>query len=231
MSATGGDVMDTGKWSMRVQACLWSVAAITSFSVGLAVADDLEPRPPGGRQIEYKGKLWPPFPRPVGKEARHVDQYHYTHYWPHPQNCEDRSSVRAVMNIQAANGWVEATTLFNYHFDPETHALNSSGVAHLEYILFRVPAQYRTAFVQRARTAQADQLRVASVQAAASDILQDGSLPPIALRRARAYGTSAEEVDMISRKFIAGTPTPRLGGGAGAGGAGSAASGGGTAPK
>src|SRR6478672_2887019 len=90
--------------------CLWGFAVILSLSAGLVRADDLADPTPGDRQVEYKGLMWPPYPRPRTKPARHIDQYHYTHYWPYPQNCEDRASVRAVINIQAANGWVENTT-------------------------------------------------------------------------------------------------------------------------
>ncbi len=205
----------TGNWSSRTRSCLWGLATFVSLSGGLAFGLDHAEGPPGDRQVEKCGKLWPPFPRPVGKKARCVDQFHYTHYWPYPHTCEDQSSVRAALNMQATNGWVEGTTLFNYHFTKETNQLNSAGMAHLEYILFRVPSQHRAAFVQMSNSAQADQARVASVQAAASGMLQDASLPPIALRRARAYGANAEEIDMISRKFLAGTPTPRLTGNAG----------------
>jgi hypothetical protein len=206
-------------WRKRLASGILGTVTLCAAFGNSAFADDWNDRPVGSTQIEFRGKLWPPFPRPVGKEARCIDQYHYTHYWPYPQNCEDRSSVRTVLNYQAANGWVEATTLFNFHFTPDTHQLNSAGVAHLEYILFRVPTQYRTAFIQNSGSMQSDQIRVANVQAAASSLLNDGSLPPIALRRARSYGASAAEVDMIGRKYILGTPTPRLPAPAAAGGA------------
>jgi hypothetical protein len=208
--------MVTGNWLSRTKSCLLGVATIVSLAGNLALAGDDIERPPGDRQIQHRGKLWPPFPRPVGKPARLVDQYHYTHYWPYPHTCEDKSSVRAALDLQASNGWIEGTTLFNYHFDKETNQLNSAGIAHLEYILFRVPGQHRAAFIQMSSSAQSDQVRVSSVQAAAGELLQDGNLPPIALRRARAYGANAQEIDMISRKFIGSTPTPRLGGNAGA---------------
>ena len=221
------------KWSVRAKSCLLGITTLVGLVGSSAVAGDWNtPRPPGGRQIQGRGLLWPPVPRPVGKEARLIDQYHYSHYWPHPHTCEDRNSILAVMNMQASNGWIEGTTLFNYHFDPKTNELNSAGVAHLEYILFRVPSQHRAAFIQISNSAQIDQQRVAHVQSTAGSLLQDGSLPPIALRRARAYGTNAQEVDMISRKYIAGTPTPRLNGNAGSSsGAGATGAGGGSADE
>jgi hypothetical protein len=97
----------------------------------------------------------------------------------------------------------------------------------LEYILFRVPGQYRSAFVQMSNSPQNDQQRVANVQAAASTLLNDGNLPPITLRRARAYGTPAAEIDMISRQYISSTPVPRLATSGSASGASAGSSGGG----
>lgn len=212
------------KWLVR---SLLGTVAVCSLLGNQGFAADYGDRPPGSTQKFFKGKFWPPFPRPEGKEASCWTQYHYAHYWPYPHTCEDTSSVRNAQNIQVSNGWVEGTTLFAHHFNAETNQLNSAGVAHLEYILFRVPAQYRTAFIQNSGSAQSDQLRVANVQAAASNLLGDNSLPPIALRRARSYGASAAEVDMMSRKWISGTPTPRLPS-AGASGASPAAASGGS---
>jgi hypothetical protein len=221
------------KFWRRISASIVGTVAFCSLASGVCQAqDDSADRTPGSRQIEYKGKLWPPYPRPRGKEPKAIHQYHYAHYWPYPQICEDRSAVNNALNLQAANGWVEATTLFSYHFDPETEQLNSAGIAHLEYILFRVPSQRRSVFIQISPTIQSDQAHLASVQTSVNTLLQGNSVPPIALRRARAYGTSAEEVDIITRKYIGGAPTPRLsvsggGGGAAAGGA----AGGGKAPN
>jgi len=211
----------------KVSAGIAGTVVVCALASGECSAKDYGDTSPGSRQIEYKGKFWPPFPRPAGKEAKGIHQYHYAHYWPHPQNCEDRSSVHNAMNLQVANGWVDATTLYHYHFDSETGQLNSAGQAQLEYILFRAPAQRRSIYIQISPSAQMDQIRLASVQNSSGAMLQSGSLPPISMRRARAYGTSAEEVDVMSRKYISGAPTPRLpvggatsGGGAGAGGAG-----------
>ena len=204
-------------------AILLSVSAFANF----LFAADWTVRPVGGRQVTYKGKLWPPFPRPTGKEAKCIHQYHYGHYWPFPQNCEDRNNVRSALNTQVAQGWIEATTLYDYHFDKSTNQLNSAGLAHLEYILFRVPSMHRSAFVQMSKSGQIDQLRLANVQESANELLQGDAMPSLALRRARAYGTSAQEIDMISRNYLSGTPTPRLpisstgsGGGSGDSGAG-----------
>lgn len=207
----------------RISAGLMGAIAVCSLAGSACFAGDGLDGPPGSRQVEYKGKLYPPFGRPTGKEAKWSTQYHYGHYWPYPQNCEDRLSVHNALNAQMNNGWIEATTLFSYHFDPETEQLNTSGQAQLEYILFRTPVQRRQIYVQISPSAQADQARLTSVQTAAGAMLPNGGIPSISMRRARAYGTSAEEVDLISRRYMGGAPTPRLpitGAAAGSGGAG-----------
>lgn len=219
--------MVLGHWRKHVACGMLGMTALVNLFSHQGFAADYSERPVGGSQKEFRGKLWPPFPRPVGKEAGFFQQYHYAHYWPYPHSCEDQGSVRAALNMQASNGWVENTTLFAHHFNPDTNQLNSAGMAHLEYILFRVPGQYRTAFVQMSGSAQNDQQRVANVQASAGH-LSDGNLPPIALRRARAYGAPAAEVDVITRQYISSTPKPRLSAAsAGAGQSAPAASGGG----
>lgn len=175
--------------------------------------------PPGTRQFKSGGKLWPPYPRPTGKHPTWKQHYHYAHYWPLPQVCDDRSSVRAAMDQQVYNGWLTETTLYGQHFDPTTDQLNSAGKIQLRWILLHTPAAFRSVYVQMGETAQQDQLRLASVQEIAGAIVRDGTLPPIALRNVSAYGTNAQEVDMLRRKYVATQPTPRLpvlGGGAGA---------------
>ena len=57
--------------------------------------------PPGTRQIDSHGKLWPPYPRPVGRKQTKLHAYHYAHYWPYPQNCEDEAYVRNIIDLQA----------------------------------------------------------------------------------------------------------------------------------
>jgi hypothetical protein len=98
--------------------------------------------PVGARQKEHAGQLWPPFARPTGEGMQFSHKYHHAHYWPYPYNCEDRDFVRSLSAQQVANGWVSHTTLYDYHFDAETHKLNNSGNLKLKWILEHAPEAF-----------------------------------------------------------------------------------------
>ena len=167
-------------------------------------------RTPGVRQRWWKGKPFPPQPRPTGPEASFSDQYHYTHYWPYPLNCQDRAAVHDTVDLQVANGWVTETTLHDYHFDPETNVLNESGMRHLRWIMMSAPDKHRTAFVATTGSFPTNQARLLSVQAAATELGGGEAVPPILLRNAVPYGTSAQQVDLIQRQWMSSTPQPRI---------------------
>jgi len=168
-------------------------------------ADD----PPGARQKFKYGKMWPPFPRPVGKGQSFWHKYHHAHYWPQPYICEDRAYVNNILAQQSQTGWEGATTLHEMHFDPETHRLNSSGENHLRWILLQAPAQYRTVFVAQARSPEANQYRTDQVQQYAREICGD-NLPPIQLKYDTFLGRPAIETDTLRRLELQSIPQPRL---------------------
>lgn len=182
--------------------------------------------PVGARQKYKKGKLWPPFARPTGEPQQFSHKYHAAHYWPHPYVCQDREYVRTMEEEQAAAGWMSATTLYEYHFDNETHELNDPGQRQLMWILHTIPDKRRMAFVQASHKREISEARLASVRAAAMEISGSESLPPIMLRMADSPSRPAVEVDMIRQSELSTFPTPRIGGGA----AGGSVDGGGVTP-
>jgi hypothetical protein len=152
-------------------------------------------QPIGERQKCKFGKVWPPEPRPTGEHAPLIHQYYANFYWPYPYQCADRQSVYQYQNIQIANGWQDATTLYDYHFDPVSNELNSSGRDHLYWILASAPMEYRTTFVQTSRVdPRISNLRLASVQGEASRFVGAEQVPPVMLRVATPHGTPAAEV-------------------------------------
>jgi hypothetical protein len=165
--------------------------------------------PPGARQHYKHGKMWPPFPRPQGKGLTFWHKYHYAHYWPYPYNCQDRDYVHGIFQQQANNGWEFATTLHDYHFDPETNRLNSAGELHLRWILTQAPAQYRTTFISRGTSEPVAQLRLESVQQVAREICGDAT-PPILLKNDAFLGRPAVEIDTLRRLELQSIPQPRL---------------------
>ncbi len=167
-------------------------------------------RPPGTRQECHYGKLWPPYSRPVDEHLEFSHAFHHNHYWPHPYNCQDRHYTRAILDRQAGNGWVDATTLYDYHFDEETNKLTTAGQLHLRYILTETPSRYRQAFVQTGAAPEASQTRMASVRSTAAAIVGDANVPPILQRMTTAYGRPALEIVTIRRLDLATQPAPRI---------------------
>jgi hypothetical protein len=165
--------------------------------------------PPGTRQKEKYGKVWPPYPRPTGPEQHWVHKYHHSHYWPYPYNCMDQSVVRDAIAAQAAQGWAEATTLHEYYFNPETQQLNEAGRLQLQWILTQVPPEFRTAFVASGFEPAVSQVRLASVQQVACALVGN-DVPPILLRPDIATGRAAVEIDLIRRAQLRTMPRPYL---------------------
>lgn len=194
--------------------CLLGIlCAVSTLTAGWRSYEAQQEDFPGSTQKERKGLLWPPYPRPTGKEANFYRQYHYNKYWPHPHTCEDRAAVRNAMAQQRQEGWISETTLYDLHFDSATQQLNSSGIAHLKWILFETPHQYRTVHVAGGAVPEINQVRVTQVQQTASELLGAGSegVPPVVIRKfARPSLTPAQDIDLLRRSWISGMPSPRL---------------------
>jgi len=166
--------------------------------------------PPGARQKYKYGKLWPPQPRPVGPHQTFVHRYHHAHYWPHPYNCQDREAVAAFINVQVSNGWLEQTTLHDYHFDPATNELNSSGRSHLHWIIMHVPPEYQQVNVALSRDATQNSTRVANVQREITQVAGANPGFQVATRLADPTGRPAAEVQSIFTSAQENMPPPIL---------------------
>ncbi|TWT42978.1 hypothetical protein KOR42_45780 [Thalassoglobus neptunius] len=153
--------------------------------------------PPGSRQECYYGKPWPVSARPVGPEQTFVHKYHTAHYWPHPYQCQDRQSVRSYMDIQVYNGWQTATTFYDYHFDPQTNALNSAGMNHLAWLVSHVPVQHRQAYVQASFDTAANSARMLSVEKSIANLTNGHESIPVQQRVTNPLGRPAAEVQQI----------------------------------
>ena len=235
------------RWQMYVRSLVVAVA----ISSGVALAGGPLPfseewyqqradDPPGARQVYKHGKYWPPYPRPTGRKQTASHAYHTAHYWPFPYNCQDRADVQNLLDAQANSGWVNATTLHDYHFDVDTQKLTDAGQNHLLWVMNAVPAQYRTVYVSQGISAEMAQLRVANAEQFLRDTGLPG-IPPVIARYDNFNGRPANEVDRLRSLELNSIPRPRLfvigrsgssgggagGGAAGGGGAGQSASGGG----
>lgn len=154
--------------------------------------------PIGQRQRWKFGKLWPPFSRPTGPKAPVIHRYHHNTYWPLPYINDDRDSVHAMIEIQNQNGWIEAMTLYDYHFDKETQELNAPGLDHLYWIMSDVPAETRQVLVATSRIDPTyNDIRMNAVQTELNRIAGPQGMIPVALRVATPNGTPADYVNAV----------------------------------
>jgi hypothetical protein len=109
----------------------------------------------------------------------------------------DQDVVRSVMQSQVDNGWQEATTLHIYHFDAQTHELNSSGQEHLRWLLTHAPVQYRTAHVAAGPNPEINSQRVMAVEQHIVALIGQPGTIPVLLRMTDPTGTPADQVKNI----------------------------------
>ena len=166
--------------------------------------------PIGARQVYKKGKQWPPYPRPTGPANLPSHLYHAAHYWPYPYVCQDREFVRALSGAQNSNGWVTMTTLYDYHFDPDTHQLNASGRMQLRWILENAPARHRYVFVQSGSDQAVSEIRAAGAKSEAVVMVGEEQAPPVMVRVTSPLGRPAEEIDTLRRKERETIVNPRI---------------------
>lgn len=168
--------------------------------------------PVGARQVYKKGKLWPPFPRPTGPKQQFCHKYHAAHYWPYPYVCQDRAYVKQVMALQEDKGWERLTTLFDHHFDENTHQLTHSGMEHLIWILEEAPSTRRhQIYVQKTIGAEANAARVEIVRSALIELAgAEAADICIDVRAGRNYGRPALEINTIREAEINSMPEPRI---------------------
>lgn len=169
-------------------------------------ADD----PIGTRRVYKYGKFWPPYHRPVGPEATMTHRFHAAHYWPHPYNLQDQAYVRELSRLHVESGWMTATTLYEYHFDPATHEINRSGRMKLHWILTHAPEQHCHVYVQAGGNVGTSNGRMDSARRVLASIAGPAAPPEVALRNADVLGRPANEIDRIRRAELESQPIPRI---------------------
>jgi hypothetical protein len=193
--------------------------------------------PVGSRRRYFKGKNWPPFPRPEGISMLPGHRYHAAHYWPYPYACQDRQSVREYVAAGEDAGWMSMTTLYDYHFNRDNQSLNRAGLIHMNWILRNAPEHRKVMYVQAAGNQTATQIRLINVQNELVEVLGEGNLLPIVPRVTAPLGRPALEVDAIQRADRDSQPAPRIspalggGGSGGSGASGGSSGGGGSLPR
>jgi hypothetical protein len=146
--------------------------------------------------------------------------------WPAPFMANDRVAARLPFAMMAANGWRRQNMLGEFHFEPGTGQLTEAGRLKVRWILTAGPEQHRAIYVHLADNNQEMVARMTAVQQYASQVTPM-NLPSIAATSIPDDGWSANEVDIIQRKYLSSQPSPRLpppssgsGGGSGGGSSG-----------
>ena len=146
--------------------------------------------------------------------------------WPEPWICPDRQAVRTPLAIQTANGWRRQNMLTDLHFT-DNNQLTEAGELMIRWILNEAPQARRVIYVHRGATNEETATRIAVVAMTAQRTAQGQPIPPIFATSISDAGWPAREVEIISRKFEATTPDPRLPKDSGGGGGSSSSGGGG----
>lgn len=166
--------------------------------------------PIGQRQKCYKGKTWPVDPRPTGPTPHTIHRFHAAHYWPYPYDVWSRNRVTTVIAQHETNGWRDATTIYDYHFNAETNELTDSGQLHLQWVLQNAPSQYRTLFLQTSAAEGVNDMRLVEVKQVAARLMAGQEVPEVIYRNVQSVGRPAAEVDYIRRAELQSQPNPRI---------------------
>ncbi len=139
----------------------------------------------------------------------HVD-WHRNNAWPDPFVEVDRRAIRTTMDVMVNNGWRLQNTLPDQLFNPETQELTTAGELKVRWILTQMPAQRRTVFVLRGRTAEITKTRLKSVEKVAATILGDNANTAIAVTDVIPRGGSGDYYERVNRGYDNSVPPPRL---------------------
>ena len=141
--------------------------------------------------------------------------------WPEPFVCPDRQAMRDPMAIMIARGWERQNMLAEQYFEENRADLNEAGKIKIRWILTEPPPHHRVIYVRRTVTPELTMARIEAVKAFATQAAQPDACPPVLETTATQPGWPADRVDVLSRKFYAAIPEPKLPSANGSSGSGS----------
>ncbi|MCA8987377.1 MAG: hypothetical protein KDA78_07040 [Planctomycetaceae bacterium] len=166
--------------------------------------------PVGSRQVYRYGKMWPNRPRPTEPQQTVMQQLHAAHFWPTPYNHIDRSYIECLEEAQIAEGWKNATTLYEYHFSPDTHQLTKSGREHLLWIMQNAVTHRRMAYVQASAEPYINDLRLASVNQFVHEVGGQDCTMAVMLHVTSPISRPAVEVESYQRVWLENMESPHI---------------------
>ncbi|TWT61130.1 hypothetical protein [Rubinisphaera italica] len=166
--------------------------------------------PVGSRQFYRFGKMWPPRPRPTDPQQTFMQQYHSAHFWPTPYNEMDRNYINTIQEAQVSKGWKNATTLYDYHFNSETHELTKSGREHLLWIMQSAVSHRRAAYVQASTEKYINEQRLASVNNYVNELAGPACSMAVMLDVTSPMSRPAVEVENYQRVWLENMESPHI---------------------
>jgi hypothetical protein len=131
-------------------------------------------------------------------------------HWPQPFIYPDREAARAPFETMVTKGWQRQNTLGDYHFDPNTHALNRAGELRVRAISMNPHPERRTVFVFRGISPDITAARVDSVQQYTARVAPQGELLGVMDTAVPPAERTGEQIDQIQHRVISSTPNPVL---------------------
>lgn len=129
--------------------------------------------------------------------------------WPCPYYCPDREVARSPFCIMTTNGWRKQNMLGDCHFQVGTGQLTEAGRLKVRWILTVCQPQHRMIYVHLAESREETNARLAAVHKL-MDHLTPEDPAPVMTTAIPDDGWSADQVDIIRRKYQSTTPEPRL---------------------
>jgi hypothetical protein len=136
--------------------------------------------------------------------------YHRNCHWPQPFIYPDRDAARAPFETMVIKGWQRQNTLGDYHFDPNTHALNRAGEMRVRAISLGVHPERRTVLVYRGATPEITAARMASVERYTTHLAPQGELVGVMDTGIAPAERAGDQIDQIQNRVISSTPNPVL---------------------
>lgn len=139
----------------------------------------------------------------------HLD-WHRNNAWPEPFVQVDRQAVYSPIATMVDAGWQLENTIPHQLFDPETQELTRAGELKVHWILTQMPSRRRTVFVLKGNTEEITQVRLSSVQKAATEAVGEMGPSMIALTDKVPRGGSGAYYERVNSGYESTTPAPRL---------------------
>jgi len=121
--------------------------------------------------------------------------------WPEPYTSIAKEEVQAPIDIQVANARVVEQTLWDYHFEPNSERLNSTGRQRLRWIAPQAQDTYPVIYVAAIDDAELTQRRVARVQVVLDEIAGPDSGVQVVQADARMVGLPGRHVETVFKKM------------------------------